>query len=97
MEVEASDRNSPASVLVGLHSSENYGRRGSLEILGAICNRNLRPQRARTLRMKAYKLAVSDGPSCAFEVYTGKGMGDVLASQRTVVNLMGAADLFGKV
>ncbi|XP_063585388.1 piggyBac transposable element-derived protein 4-like [Penaeus indicus] len=50
--------------------------------------------------VKVYKLAVSEGPNhgyiCAFEIYMGKDKGEVPASQRAVVNLMGAAGLFDK-
>lgn len=42
VEVTACDRNSPASVLVGLYSSqEDYGRRESLETSGALCSHDL--------------------------------------------------------
>ncbi|XP_063602656.1 piggyBac transposable element-derived protein 4-like [Penaeus indicus] len=50
--------------------------------------------------VKVYKLVVSEGPShgymCAFEIYMGKDKGEVPASQRAVINLMGASGLLNK-
>nr|XP_027221037.1 piggyBac transposable element-derived protein 4-like [Penaeus vannamei] len=77
---------------------QDYGRRESLEISEAICSRDLQPRPARALRGEI-KLVVRDGPSCgyicAFEVYSGKDQ-NIPASQRAVVNMMGAATCLGK-
>jgi len=58
------------------------------------------PSKRSRFGVKVYKLAASEGPSngyiCAFEIYTGKDRGDIPASQRAVIHLMGAAGLFEK-
>lgn len=51
-------------------------------------------------RVKVYKLVVAHGPAegyvCAFGIYMGQDKGDLPGSTKAVVNLMEAADLFGK-
>ncbi|XP_042876341.1 piggyBac transposable element-derived protein 4-like [Penaeus japonicus] len=51
-------------------------------------------------RVKVHKLAVSVGPTqgyvCNFRIYAGGDRGDLPASTKAVIDLMGSADLFGK-
>nr|XP_027211164.1 uncharacterized protein LOC113804477 [Penaeus vannamei] len=53
----------------------------------------------RRFSVKVFKLTVNEGQQgyiCAFETYTGKDRGDIPASQRAVIHLMGTAGLFEK-
>ena len=58
------------------------------------------PSKRARFGLKVYKLCPSVGQAagytCSFRVYMGQDRGEVLASQRAVVDLMERADLFGK-
>nr|XP_027219050.1 piggyBac transposable element-derived protein 4-like [Penaeus vannamei] len=57
------------------------------------------PSKCSRFRVKVFKLTVNEGQQgyiCAFETYTGKDRGDIPASQRAVIHLMGTAGLFEK-
>ncbi|ROT77372.1 putative piggyBac transposable element-derived protein 4-like [Penaeus vannamei] len=78
---------------------EDYGRRVSLEISGALVAVTFNPSKCSRFRVKVFKLTVNEGQQgyiCAFETYTGKDRGDIPASQRAVIHLMGTAGLFEK-
>lgn len=52
------------------------------------------------LKIEAYRLCVSDeataGYTCAFSIYAGRGRRDFPKSTKAIIDLMSAADLFGK-